>query len=194
MVYDIQVCWQLASKLSANLYNLYLLLCVQWKTPDDVQENCPKQVEFYYINKFENLVHLVGFIIRIYHGARSSERQTWEIYRIYILTFSILHSPSWEANWFVASQEIPRISRNPKVHYRTHKRPTTVSIRGQPNPVHIPTSDLLKFHQNIIHPSTPRSPQCSPIILPYLNSLVLIQFTFHYKAKQNFHIIYITPW
>ena len=25
-------------------------------------------------------------------------------------------SPSWEANWFAASQEIPRISRNPKVN------------------------------------------------------------------------------
>jgi hypothetical protein len=22
------------------------LLCVQWKTPDDVQRNCPKHVEF----------------------------------------------------------------------------------------------------------------------------------------------------
>jgi len=30
-------------------------------------------------------------------------------------------SPSREANWFAAGQEIPRISRNPKVHYRTHK-------------------------------------------------------------------------
>jgi hypothetical protein len=28
-------------------------------------------------------------------------------------------SPSWAANWIAASQEIPRISRNPKVHYRT---------------------------------------------------------------------------
>jgi len=35
----------------------------------------------------------------------------------------MMQSPSWEANWFAASQEIPRISRNPKVHYRTHKRP-----------------------------------------------------------------------
>jgi len=35
----------------------------------------------------------------------------------------MVQSPSWEANWFAASQEIPRISRNPKVHYRTHKRP-----------------------------------------------------------------------
>ena len=52
----------------------------------------------------------------------------------------MVQSPSWEANWFAASQEIPRISRNPKVHYRTHKRPPPVSILGQPNPVHIPTS------------------------------------------------------
>ena len=73
----------------------------------------------------------------------------------------MVQSPSWEANWFTASQEIPRISRNPKVHYRTHKRPPPVSILGQPNPVHIPTSHLLEIHPNI-HPSTPRSPQWPP--------------------------------
>jgi len=72
-----------------------------------------------------------------------------------------VQSPSWEANWFAASQEIPRISRNPNVHYRTHKRPPPVSILGQPNPVHMPTSHLLEIHPNIIHPSTPRSPQWS---------------------------------
>ena len=54
----------------------------------------------------------------------------------YLLTYSRVQSPSWELNWFAASQEIPRISRNPKVHYRTHKRPPPVSILGQPNPVH----------------------------------------------------------
>ena len=74
----------------------------------------------------------------------------------------MVQSPSWEANWFAASQEIPRISRNPKVHYRTHKRPPPVPTLGQPNPVHIPTSHLLEIHPNIIHPSTPRSPQWSP--------------------------------
>ena len=73
----------------------------------------------------------------------------------------MVQSPSWEANWFAASQ-IPRISRNPKVHYRTHKRPPPVSILGQPNPVHIPTSHLLQIQPNIIHPSTPRSLQWSP--------------------------------
>ena len=81
---------------------------------------------------------------------------------IYLLTYSMVHSSSWEANWFAASQEIPRVSRYPKVHYRTHKRPPTVSILGQPSPVHIPTSHFLEIHPNIIHPSTLRSPQWSP--------------------------------
>ena len=71
----------------------------------------------------------------------------------------MVQSPSWAPNWFAASQEIPRISRNPKFHYRTHKRPPPVSILGQPNPVHIHTSHLLEIHPNIIHPSTPRSSQ-----------------------------------
>jgi len=48
-----------------NLYDIYILLCVHYRTPDDGQRNCPKHVEFYSYNKFEKLVHLVGFIIRI---------------------------------------------------------------------------------------------------------------------------------
>ena len=74
-----------------------------------------------------------------------------------LLTYSV-QSPSWEANRFTASQEMSRISRNPKVHYCTHKRPPLVSILGQPNPIHLPTSHLLEIHTIIIHPSTPRSP------------------------------------
>ena len=77
------------------------------------------------------------------------------------MTYPMVQNPSWEANWFAASQEIPRISRNPKVHYRTHKRPPPVSIMEEPNPVHIPTSHPLEIHPNIIHPSMPRSPQRS---------------------------------
>ena len=65
---------------------------------------------------------------------------SWRFNTTYLLPYSMVQSPSWEANWFAASQEIPSISRNPKVHYRTHKRPPPVPIPGQPNPVHIPTS------------------------------------------------------
>ena len=51
------------------------LLCVQWKTSDDGQRNCPKHAEFYSKNKFKKLVLLVRFIIRIYLDAPSPERQ-----------------------------------------------------------------------------------------------------------------------
>jgi len=48
------------------------LLCVRWKTPDDGQRNCPKHV---LKPRSLVLVHPVGFIIRIYHDARSPELQ-----------------------------------------------------------------------------------------------------------------------
>jgi len=48
---------------------------VKKKTPYVGQRNCPKHVEFYSKNKFEKLVHLGGFIIRMFHDARSPERQ-----------------------------------------------------------------------------------------------------------------------
>jgi len=68
MVYVVQVCW---------LQAVWLYHCCVYseKTPDDEHRNCPKHVEFYSKNEFEKLVHLVGFIVRIYHDARSPERQ-----------------------------------------------------------------------------------------------------------------------
>jgi hypothetical protein len=51
-------------------------------------------------------------------------------------------SPSWEADSFAATQEIPRILRNLEVHYRVHKSPPLVPILSQIYPVHTTPSYL----------------------------------------------------
>jgi len=57
-------------------YMTYTICCVYSKIiPDDGQRNCPIHVQFYSKNKFEKLMHLFGFVIRIYHDELLQERQ-----------------------------------------------------------------------------------------------------------------------
>jgi len=51
-------------------------------------------------------------------------------------TYSMEQSPSWEANWFSASQENPCILWNLKVHYHIYKCLSPVPVLSQINPVH----------------------------------------------------------
>ena len=63
------------------------------------------------MQQFENL-DTVSFV--------EISRLNWigYVYRMdsnsYLLTYSMVQSPSWEANWFAASQEIPRIFMEPE--------------------------------------------------------------------------------
>jgi hypothetical protein len=80
-----------------------------------------------------------------------------------MLTYSMEQSPSWEGKTSWATQEIPRILWNPKVHYRIHKSSPPVPILSQIDPVHAPPpSTLAQVNFNIILPSTPGSSKWSP--------------------------------
>ena len=64
--------------------------------------------------------------------------------------YSMEQSPSWEANRFAASQEIPCILWSSKVHYCFHKSPPFVLIQSKLDPDKNPTTHILKIHINII--------------------------------------------
>jgi hypothetical protein len=85
------LCVTVCHHISTGLHSARLL---------KMDRNSPKHVEFYSKNKFEKFVQLIGFIIRIYHDARSSECQNhitqlcWNIRLIKVWS-------QWKADWLI---------------------------------------------------------------------------------------------
>ena len=99
--------------------------CVQWKTPNDGQRNCLKHVEFYSKNKLRKLVHLVGFIIRIYHDARSPEHQAFiTCYSQNVLLNTALH------NKIICLHTSYRGFQATKPHNNSYKETERISMFG----------------------------------------------------------------
>jgi len=90
-----------------------------------------------------------------------------------IVTNSIEQSPSWELNRFSATQEIPCILWNPKVHNRIHKSASCHYPEiYQSSPC--PSIQFLEDSFLYYPPSTLRSPKWSfPPIFPHLYAPLL---------------------
>jgi hypothetical protein len=63
-------------------------------------------------------------------------------------------SPSSEAASCAATQELPSILWNSKVHYRVYKSPPLFPILSHIDSVHTTPFYLSKIHFNIVHPPT----------------------------------------
>jgi len=126
------------------------------------------------------------------------------------LTYSMEHSPSWETNWFSASQEIPRILWNPKVHHRNHKCPLFLWLfryvirfygeellapRPTPKMEDHPLSDVrdclfniyaatLRICRPFLHPQSEEAPCCGD-----RDPLIVDIMRIRYRYKQaNIHL------
>jgi len=88
-------------------------------------------------------------------------RQIFSLYSFitYLVTYSMQHSPSWEANQLSASHEIPHILWNPEVRYRKHKCLPPLSTLNQLDPDHTPYPTswrsilILSSHLRLVLPS-----------------------------------------
>jgi hypothetical protein len=113
--------WSCSRAVSKPVWHIPLL-CVQWRSPDDGQRNCLNHVEFHSNNKFEKLVHLVGFIIR---------NLTWWMVTwmsnllkyIHHMEIPIIYPQNWNNSFFQVPP--PRHSSNPLHLASTLFRPCT---------------------------------------------------------------------
>jgi hypothetical protein len=125
------------------------------------------------------------------------------------LTHALMElSPSWEAANCAATQELPSILWNPKVHYRVHKSPPLVISWAK-----WISSYLSKIHFNIVHAPTSWSSQWSlsfwfshqyPICIPLRHNSCYMPCSSHppwldhsnytWRRETSYEAYYVVLW
>jgi hypothetical protein len=134
-----------------NKCNVTVLTSKTWRWPS-VAETCREWL----ININRTELHCDGIVYNIFN--------------------SMNLSPSRKAASCAATQELPSILCNPKVHYRVHNSPPLVSILNQIDPVHTIPSCLSKVHFNIV--ITPMSWSFYGLFLSGVYTNILYTFIF----------------
>jgi hypothetical protein len=125
-----------ASKQSTNLYDIYKMLCLQSRTPDDGRKDRPKHVEWYSINS--KIVHLVRFTTEIANSMFPSVPISYiKIYDQYHLPKDQYHLPKWSVPF---TKMISTIYQNDQYHLPNWSVPFTkmISTIYQNDQYHLP--------------------------------------------------------
>ena len=96
------------SSLSRGIRGLYVGCEYKWHSTSVATHRKTEATHRVLLNTAFGTAEQVATTVVIQHRCRPLYGQQ------YLLTYSMVQSPSWEANWFPASQDIPRIFMEPE--------------------------------------------------------------------------------
>jgi hypothetical protein len=100
-------------------------------------------------------------------------------------------SPCWEVASRSATQDLPNILRNPKVHYRVHKSPLCSLSSSQINPFHTIPPYLSMINFNVIISLYQTHVYFFSVVFPsgfpthVLNAFIFASMHATFRAKRN---------
>jgi hypothetical protein len=105
-----------------------------------------KEILFHYNDNFSRLFSNTDFCFVMIERITKNHLLTYSC----LLTHSMERNPSWKANRFQASQEIPRILWNPQLYCHFYKWPPPLPILSQIDPVHVQPSPTFSSWRSIL--------------------------------------------
>jgi hypothetical protein len=98
----------------------------------------------------------------------------------------------WEADCYLAGQEILHHVWKPKVMYHVQKSPSVEPPQNQLNPGIISATNLIRIHFNLIFPFLPR--RCLKHILKFSVFFLCSRVYLNWKCLNNYVVISLLVW